>query len=67
MRSARYERLLAVMEISARPPVLRFQTISDLRGMEYLEAVRFGAAACPAPCPPPASGEGREGDAPTKD
>ena len=67
MRSARYERLLAVMEISARPPVLRFQTISDLRGMEYLEAVRLGAAACPPPCPPPASGEGREGDAPTKD
>ncbi len=57
MRSARYERLLAVMEISARPPVLRFQTISDLRGMEYLEAVRLGAAAVP----PPAK------DAPTKD
>ncbi len=42
MRSARYERLLAVMETSARPPVLRFQTISDSRGMEYLEAVRLG-------------------------
>ena len=49
MRSARYERLLAVMEISARPPVVRFQTISEVRGMEYLQAVRLGAAACPPP------------------
>ena len=49
MRSARYERLLAVMEISARPPVLRYRTASDSRGMEYLEAVRLGAPVRPAP------------------
>jgi quinol monooxygenase YgiN len=47
MRSARYERLLAVMEASARPPVLRYHTISGSKGLEYLQAVRLGAAACP--------------------
>lgn len=47
MRSARYERLLAVMEASARPPVLRYHTVSGSKGLEYLQAVRLGAAACP--------------------
>jgi len=45
--SARYERLLAVMEASARPPVLRYHTVSGSKGLEYLQAVRLGAAACP--------------------
>jgi quinol monooxygenase YgiN len=49
MRSARYERLLAVMEASARPPVLRYHTVSDSKGMEYLQAVRLGAAVCTPP------------------
>jgi quinol monooxygenase YgiN len=49
MRSARYERLLAVMEASARPPVLRYHTVSGSKGMEYLQAVRLGAAACASP------------------
>jgi quinol monooxygenase YgiN len=49
MRSARYERLLAVMEASARPPVLRYHKVSDAKGMEYLQAVRLGAAACASP------------------
>jgi quinol monooxygenase YgiN len=49
MRSARYERLLAVMEASARPPVLRYHTVSGSKGMEYLQAVRLGAAACTPP------------------
>ncbi len=57
MRSARYERLLAVMEASARPPVLRYHTVACSKGMEYLQAVRLGAAAC---TPPP-------GKAATKD
>jgi len=47
MRSARYELLLAVMESSARPPVLRYHTVSGSKGLEYLQAVRLGAAACP--------------------
>jgi quinol monooxygenase YgiN len=47
MRSARYERLLAMMEASACPPVLRYFSVSDVRGLEYLEAVRLGGAAPP--------------------
>ena len=49
MRSARYERLLALMEASDGPPVLRYHSISGAKGLEYLEAVGLGAAA-PAPC-----------------
>jgi quinol monooxygenase YgiN len=51
MRSARYERLLALMEASAQPPVLRYHTVSAARGLEYLEAVRLGAGACPPRVP----------------
>lgn len=47
MRSARYEVLLSVMESSARPPVLRYHTVSGSKGLEYLQAVRLGAAARP--------------------
>ncbi len=49
MRSARYERLVAVMEASARPPVLRYHTVSASKGMEYLQGVRLGAPACAPP------------------
>jgi len=45
LRSARYERLLAAMEASAAPPVLRYLTISACRGLENLERVRRGAGA----------------------
>jgi quinol monooxygenase YgiN len=47
MRSARYERLLAMMEASDRQPVLRYCSVSDVRGLEYLEAVRLGGTARP--------------------
>jgi len=47
MRSARYERLLTVMEASVRQPVLRYQTISEVAGLEYLEAVRMGSPLSP--------------------
>jgi quinol monooxygenase YgiN len=43
MRSARYERLLAIMEASARPPILRYDVVSCSQGLEYLEAVRLGS------------------------
>src|SRR5262249_15188977 len=39
MRSARYERLLAIMETAAEPPVLRYYLISATKGLEYLEAI----------------------------
>jgi quinol monooxygenase YgiN len=48
MRSARYERLLAIMEASENPPVLRYYSISDVRGLEYLELIRLGIATPPA-------------------
>jgi quinol monooxygenase YgiN len=47
MRSARYERVLAVMETSVQQPVLRYQTIFAERGLEYLEAVRKGSLLSP--------------------
>ncbi len=43
MRSARYERLLAVMDASVQQPVLRYQTVSTVMGLEYLAAVRMGS------------------------
>jgi quinol monooxygenase YgiN len=42
MRSARYEVLLATMEASAGPPVLRYYLLSGVKGLEYLEAIRLG-------------------------
>jgi quinol monooxygenase YgiN len=47
MRSAHYERLLAVMEASDRPPVLQYCSIVHVKGLEYLEAVRLGTAVPP--------------------
>jgi quinol monooxygenase YgiN len=51
LRSARYGRLLAAMEASARPPVLHYHWVSTTRGLEYLEAVRLGIAASPPQAP----------------
>ena len=45
VRSARYERLLAIMEASVQPPVLRFHEVSAVKGLEYVEAVRLGSGA----------------------
>jgi quinol monooxygenase YgiN len=45
MRSARYERLLAIMEASAVRPVLRYDYVTGTRGLDYLEAVRLGTPA----------------------
>src|SRR3954452_8029228 len=41
MRSTRYERLLAIMEASARPPVLCYHAVSGVQGLEYLERIRL--------------------------
>ena len=56
MRSIRYERLLAVMDASVQQPVLRYQTISMVTGLEYLEAVRMGSTLSP----PEANGANQE-------
>jgi quinol monooxygenase YgiN len=47
MRSARYERLLALMETSAGPPILRYYVIADVKGLEYLEAIRLARTSPP--------------------
>ncbi|HEV3261261.1 MAG TPA: antibiotic biosynthesis monooxygenase family protein [Gemmataceae bacterium] len=51
LRSVRYERLLAIMEASAQPPVLRYLSIAAVNGLEYLETVRLGAGAAPPLAP----------------
>jgi quinol monooxygenase YgiN len=48
MRSARYERLLALMETSAQPPILRYYVIAGVKGLEYLEAIRLTTTSPPS-------------------
>lgn len=36
----RFSQLLALMETSARPPLLEFRVIAETRGLEYVAAVR---------------------------
>lgn len=40
IRSSHYTRLLALMEEAAEPPDLRMNSVSDVKGLEYLEVVR---------------------------
>jgi quinol monooxygenase YgiN len=58
LRSGRCESLLALMEASARPPMLRYHLVSCTRGLEYLEAVRLGPGACPPRAPDQVRKEG---------
>jgi quinol monooxygenase YgiN len=41
IRSSHYTRLLAIMEEAAQPPELRLNWVAEVRGLEYLEAVRL--------------------------
>ena len=41
IRSSHYTRLLSIMEAAAEPPELRLSWVTDVRGLEYLEAVRL--------------------------
>jgi quinol monooxygenase YgiN len=40
--STEYTRLLALMEEAAEPPELQLSWVTDVKGLEYLEAVRLG-------------------------
>lgn len=40
VRSARFSRLLALMETAAEPPVLEFRFVSETRGLDYVAEVR---------------------------
>ncbi|MDM8007945.1 MAG: hypothetical protein QUV05_17540 [Phycisphaerae bacterium] len=42
IRSSHYTQLLALMEAAAEPPDLRLNWVTDVKGLEYLEAVRLG-------------------------
>jgi quinol monooxygenase YgiN len=42
LRSTQYGHLLEVMEASVQPPLLTFRFVNESRGLEYVEAVRFG-------------------------
>jgi quinol monooxygenase YgiN len=42
IRSSHWTRLLALMEEAVEPPGLRLQWVTDVKGLEYLEAVRLG-------------------------
>jgi quinol monooxygenase YgiN len=41
IRSSHYTRLLALMEEAAEPPQLRLSWVTEVKGLEYLEAVRL--------------------------
>jgi quinol monooxygenase YgiN len=43
IRSTRYTQLLALMETASELPSLEFRTVSQTRGLDYLQAVRGGA------------------------
>ena len=40
LRSDQYRKLLALIDLSTAPPELRFHTISETSGIEYLATVR---------------------------
>jgi quinol monooxygenase YgiN len=40
VRSARFSRLLELMEVAAEPPELQFQFITEVRGLDYVAEVR---------------------------
>ena len=52
IRSIHYTRLLALMEEAVLPPDLRISWVTDVKGIEYLEAVRLGELGT-ASVPPP--------------
>ena len=40
IRSTHYSRLLSIMEEAAEPPELRLNWVTEVRGLEYVEAAR---------------------------
>ena len=40
LRTERFSQLLELMEASPDPPVLEFRTITEVRGLDYVSAVR---------------------------
>jgi quinol monooxygenase YgiN len=44
LRSARYARLLAIVEASAEPPEIAFHWVAASQGLSYVAQVRLGAS-----------------------
>jgi quinol monooxygenase YgiN len=42
IRSSSFTDLLMLMETALEPPMLMFHSVSEIHGLEYAEAVRFG-------------------------
>jgi len=40
LKSDTYKRLLLLMELSPRPPVIQFYSVQELRGLDLVEAAR---------------------------
>src|SRR5262245_63813308 len=44
IRMDRYKRLLLLMELGAEPPVIEFLTVSDVKGLDFIKAIRMASA-----------------------
>ena len=44
IRSNAYRNILELMELSAKPPEIKLNTISSTKGMELIEEIRLGAS-----------------------
>ena len=42
VRSEGYKKLLGLMELGAEPPTIEFLTVSEARGLDFIESVRQG-------------------------
>ena len=42
VRSPRYLQLLAIIDLSVSEPEVKFYTTTEIKGMEYIEAIRLG-------------------------
>ena len=38
IRSAKYKRLLLLMELGIEPPTIEFLTVNDIKGLDFIEA-----------------------------
>jgi quinol monooxygenase YgiN len=43
IRLDRYKRLLLLMELGAEPPVIEFLTVSEVKGLDFIKAIRMAA------------------------
>lgn len=43
-----FKRLLLLMELGAEPPTIEFLTVTDVKGLKFIEAVRQGKTVHPA-------------------